>query len=535
MAAIPVSLSATYYVNTTGDDLRSGTSPDEAWRTIERVNRVALKPGDRVLLEGGQRFSGPLKFDALDGGDPDQPVTVSTHRLDELGPATIDAGQRRGIDVYNMSGLQIAGLRVVGAGAKINTKSGILLLSTKNRGSGGVVIDDVEVTGFGKHGISIGAWNTTSGYRDVRIVNCTTHHNYRTGVFTWGPWGAEIYAHRQIYIGSTVAFKMKGGSGLTLSSVDGGIIEHCVAHNNGEEYSGGAGIWAWDSNDILFQFNESYENRTNGVDGDGFDFDGGVTNSVMQYNYSHDNDAAGFLLAQYRHAPQAMDNIVIRFNISENDSRKKSYGAIHVWNGDKRDRMKNIHIYNNTVYLSPQPAKGRNSLAGHKPLGMRPYPDVASAIAFVTPVESATVFNNLFVTTGGERLVTTSIGHGDLMFQNNAYWAGESDADVDWMGTIHSSVQEWLASAADQERIGTEIVAVFADPLLVAPGSAGVVGTADFLSGLSGYRLRRGSPLLGRGIDLRTALAVDSDTRGFFGNLLSEAMPPAIGANIAEN
>lgn len=84
-----------------------------------------------------------------------------------------------------------------------------------------------------------------------------------------------------------------------------------------------AGIWAWDSNNILLQFNESYANRTIGVDGDGFDFDGGVTNSVMQYNYSHDNDAAGFLLAQYAFAPQAMKNIVIRYNISENDCRRK--------------------------------------------------------------------------------------------------------------------------------------------------------------------------------------------------------------------
>ena len=79
---------------------------------------------------------------------------------------------------------------------------------------------------------------------------------------------------------------------------------------------------------------ESYRNRTIEVDGDGFDFDGGATNSVMQYNYSHDNDGAGLLFAQYPSAPQRMENPTIRHNISENDCSKLDYGAIHVWNSE---------------------------------------------------------------------------------------------------------------------------------------------------------------------------------------------------------
>ncbi len=56
--------------------------------------------------------------------------------------------------------------------------------------------------------------------------------------------------------------------------------------------------------------------------GAGFDFDGGCTNSTLQYNYSHDNYGAGYLLAQFDNAP-LMKNITIRYNISENDGRKK--------------------------------------------------------------------------------------------------------------------------------------------------------------------------------------------------------------------
>src|SRR3712207_8524244 len=50
-------------------------------------------------------------------------------------------------------------------------------------------------------------------------------------------------------------------------------------------------------------------------------------NSIMQYNYSHDNYGAGYLLARYSSAP-AMSNLTIRYNISENDGRKNDYGGI---------------------------------------------------------------------------------------------------------------------------------------------------------------------------------------------------------------
>ena len=53
--------------------------------------------------------------------------------------------------------------------------------------------------------------------------------------------------------------------------------------------------------DIVIQYNESYGDKTAaGADGGGFDLDGGTQEeSVMQYNYSHDNDRPGFLLCQY--------------------------------------------------------------------------------------------------------------------------------------------------------------------------------------------------------------------------------------------
>src|SRR5687768_12732094 len=50
-------LAVTYYVSAAGDDNAAGTSPQTAWRSIDRVNQVDLNGGDKVLFEGRQTFS----------------------------------------------------------------------------------------------------------------------------------------------------------------------------------------------------------------------------------------------------------------------------------------------------------------------------------------------------------------------------------------------------------------------------------------------------------------------------------------------
>jgi len=507
---------ATYYVSTHGNDERSGLSRPEAWRSAERVNQQQFSPGDRILFEAGQDFDGPVRLDEDDSGTAKEPVVLGSYDGEtDLSSqrATIQAREERGIDICNTSGLEIRGLNVAGSGAKTNRRSGIIAYTTPGKSAHHLTIENVEISGFGKHGISIGAWHNETGYRNVRIAHCETHDNWRTGIITWGPWGLGTYAHKDLYIGYSRAFHMRGGSGIALASVDGGVVEHTIAFENGEEISGAVGIWAWDSNDIVFQFNESFGNRTTRVDGDGFDFDGGVTNSVMQYNYSHDNDAAGFLLAQYENAPFAMENIVIRYNISENDCRKKPYGAIHLWNNEDKERLKGIQIYQNTIYLT--------SAENNEP----------TAINIVSSTTNVSVWNNLFFTAGNEAIVSVVPDQNGILFVNNAYWSGKNCFRVNWMGENYHSLAEWLAVARDQERQGGDIVALNTDPLLRAPGTGGTLDRTDRLNSLRGYQLREDSPLINRGLDSRSVFGVDPGTQGFFGGEISDADPPAIGAH----
>ena len=392
---------ATFYISPNGNDSASGLAPAQAWRTVRKVNQTVYSPGDTILFEGGTTFKGPLIFDKKDHGTPAAPIVIGSYRLAEAGRAKISAGRGTGVDVYNASGIHLRDLIIVGNGATRNSQSGVMVLSTRNGGIRNIRMENLEIFGFGENGISIGTWRTNTGCKDVTITRCTAHDNLDAGIFTWGPWGSGLYAHRDVHVSDCLTYGMKGGSGIILSSVDGGIVERCVAHDNGVECSGASGIWAWDSTNILLQFNESYRNRSIEEDGDGFDLDGGVTNSAMQYNYSHDNDGAGFLLAQYPSAPQRMKNLTVRHNITEHDCCKLNYGAIHVWNSEDPAWISDVHIYHNMIYLASPAGKTPVALpdlfhAVLKAIGIRTdSPNQRCAITVSSPTKAVSIHSNV--------------------------------------------------------------------------------------------------------------------------------------------
>jgi hypothetical protein len=117
------------------------------------------------------------------------------------------------------------------------------------------------------------------------------------------------------------------------------------------EGNGPVGIWAYQSDSITIQYCYSHDNHTSekGKDGGGFDFDGGITNSLMQNNFSANNEGAGYGLFQYYGASVWKNNIV-RNNISYNDGRKNAQGGFLMWIAkDSPQPMSDCQIYENTV------------------------------------------------------------------------------------------------------------------------------------------------------------------------------------------
>lgn len=507
---------STYYVSAAGDDAAAGTAA-APWRTLSRINALTLRPGDSVLLRGGDTFAGGLFFDGNDAGTPASPVVLTSYGT---GRATIASGTAAGIYVYNAAGYRISNLKVAGSGG---AASGVTFFTDL---SGGVKlpyvrIDSVEISGFGRDGIEVGGWNATSGYSDVQIVNAVAHDNARTGIFVYAQ---QPNVHQSVAILASRAFNNPGiagtgtnsGSGIILSGVNGGRIERSVAHSNGwncDAAGGPVGIWTYDSTAVGIRHNESYANRTGGAaDGGGFDLDQNVSMSTVEYNYSHDNDGAGYLLA---HAPATTAHFgnVVRYNISQNDGRRNSYAAIEVWG-----RIRSTEIYNNTVFVSPAPSG--------TPRAVR----IGNAGISDRDAAGLHVRNNVFQTTAALPLIEVTSGQlagaTDLRFEGNDYFSSGAPFTILYGSTTYSSLSGWRATG--QEMNGSTAVGRSVDPLLAAPGAGPTFDDATRLETLDAYHLRSDSPLLDAGLNLTTLFGIDPGGYDFYATPLDA--PTDVGA-----
>lgn len=529
-----------YYVASSGDDRAAGTSPAIAWRTIARANSHAFMPGDRVLLEGGETFSGELRLDYDDAGTPARPLTISSYGK---GRATINAGDENGIYVRNTMGVQIENLNVVGSGRTTNKGSGVAFVNdlVGDIKLSFVRVAHVEVRGFGECGITIDGNRGKSGFRDVRITDALTHDNELAGIYINGEFSisSNAYAHEDVYIGRSVAHGNPGdpargrhsGSGIVMSDVNRGVIEHSTAYDNGRlcraQTGGPVGVWVWDANEIIIQHNESFANRTDGpADGGGFDLDGGVTNSVMQYNYSHDNDGAGYLVMQFQHARPLSGNTV-RYNISRNDGRKNGYAGIQLF-GDVRDTQ----IHNNTIYLAP-PDKSANTVgrSGDIPRAIYFMPSPPKYGKEMSRTTNISVRNNIFQTAGGLPLVDVPTGHNNLLFQGNSYSASDGNFWIKWNEAIFVNLTDWRA-ATGQERVGDSDVGMIAEPNFRGAIADDLPDNGSLPP--AAYRLLDASPLVDAGLDLERLFRLDPGDRDYFGTTLPQRAALDIGAHEVE-
>jgi hypothetical protein len=369
----------------------------------------------------------------------------------------------------------------------------------------------VETSGFGDAGVSVYSWAGTSGYDDVRITNVSAHDNLMAGIQVGGYLDVNLagYAHRNVYIADCQVYNNTGvanhwrdtGFGIFLDSIDGAVIERNAAWNNGAKsttMAGPMGIMAMESNNILMQFNESHHNHTAGGDGGGMDLDGGVTNSTIQYNYTHDNDGSGYNMAQYGEVRNAFSNNTVRYNISQNDGRTSiSASGIIVWNAT--GAMHDCHIYNNTVY------------------GVKNSTGLYRSISIVAPTTNFDVRNNVFMTAGGMGQVWVAAGQTNLVFQGNAYWGSGSPLDFSFGNGFAKSLADFR-KLTGQEMAGGVATGLEVDPRLTAPGTGTSLNNAALLKTLSAYTPLPGSPLIDKGLYL-PSYNVNPGPRDFLGNI----------------
>jgi hypothetical protein len=326
-------------------------------KTIDEANRLSPGPGDSVFFRGGQVYEGTLRVKEV-SGERGRPVWIGSYGG---GQAVINGGDSSAVVVDASRWVTIGGLRLVGAGRKTgNVKDGMGIIESLH-----IRVDRVDITGFQKSGLFIYA------SVDVTATGVFAHENGAAGIAVEGPYDRKtgsrdlriVHCRADDNPGDPTNLTNHSGNGIVCGHCTKLLIDHCSATNNGWDMprigNGPVGIWCYEADSVTIQHCLAYRNKTSpgAADGGGFDLDGGVTNSVIQYCLSYGNQGSGYCIFQYWGASPWYHN-VIRYNISEDDGLvSDSRAGMYVWNSSN-DSMQfyDCQVYGNTVYNTKEAA-----------------------------------------------------------------------------------------------------------------------------------------------------------------------------------
>lgn len=476
-ATLAGSLSATtYHVDAgSGDDAKDGTSPTAAWRTLARINEQVFQPGDRILFKAGTRYRGQFKPQGSGRMVDGKPVSIvvaqygagTRPRLEGEGRVA-DTLLLRNVEFWEVQDLEITnlgtnrepwrtGVRLVtdGFGKMRHIQLRNLFVHDvngdlrKNREGCGIFFES--------------RGGNQSHFDDLLIENCQVTRTDRNGICQRGGGARSL---RVIIRGNHL--EDIGGDGIKIWGSNGALVEHNILRGGRtrcDDYA--AGIWPFDSDDTVIQFNE-VSGMKGTKDGQGFDADYRCRRSLLQYNYSHDNEG-GFILI-CTPGTSWNEDTVVRYNISQNDGLNSA--RVFQFGGG----AKNTRVYHNTIYLGPK-----------QNLPLLSFNEWDKGNADGTRFE-----NNIFIAAGrasfewGKSRNTT--------FTHNVFFGNFSEIPAG-TGTVTNR------------------------PPLIDAGSGG-----DGFDSLGGYKLTADAP------PLRGHLVPDNGGRDFFGNPVPADRAPSIGA-----
>jgi hypothetical protein len=504
LLASTVEVTATeYYVDSRhGSDQATGATPETAWESLAPVNERVFKPGDKILLKAGSRFTGQLKPQGSGAFDGGQVRSIVIDRYGE-GPKPRIDGQGimpAAVHLFNVECWEIHNLEITNTGHERKANRRGVLIEIENFGTArhiqlrDLYIHDVNGSLVKKRGGGSaikwrnGGQRVRSRFDGLLIEGCHLARCERNGINASGyTRRSEWYPSLHVVIRNNLLERIPG-DGIVPIGCDGAVVEHNVMRDCPRLLPKGeaaAGIWPWSCDNTIIQHNEVSDHKAP-WDGQGFDSDWNCRNTVIQYNYSHDNEGGFLLICNNggRGMPQNVGNTgtVVRYNISVNDGLRSEpthrgvfSPTFHI-SGPCRD----TRIYNNLVYINEKPAAQMDRTLVEMDNWGGPWP------------EDTVFWNNIFYT---EEWTSYENGKATgTKFERNLYF-----------GEHRNRPERANAILADPKFIGSE------------PGATG-------RDSLKRFRLAPDSPCLGGG-----RVVTGSGNVDFFGTPLPENRRPSIG------
>lgn len=356
LAGIPA-FATTYYVDAQrGDDTHAGTSPKQAWQSLEKLNRTAFRPGDRILLRAGSRWSGQLA--PASSGTEGAPILINRYGRGPLPRIDGNGAVEDVVRLENVQQIELRHLEITNHGARPALRRGVLIAATNFGTAHHIVVSDLyihDINGTNERKENGGIlFRTIGAQKPTRFDGLTIERNViwkvdrsaivaQSDEFSRSKWFPSLH----VIIRDNYAEDV-GGDGIVPWATDGALMEHnIVLHCNRRAGSYNAGIWPWSTDNSLFRLNEAAFTHTT-LDGEGFDSDFNSRNTHFLYNYSHDNEG-GFMLIctpvkRNREENFGNTGTLIRYNISRNDHAR-------IFNLSGAD---NTTVEHNAIYVAPQ-------------------------------------------------------------------------------------------------------------------------------------------------------------------------------------
>ena len=286
--------------------------PRRAWRSLNKVNEITFKPGDRILFAANSRYTGQLKPRGCGGliNGKVRPVVVDMYGEGKKPCIDAQGKYESALYLYNVEYWEVSNLEITNKGAERQAMRMGVYAHINDFGTANHIhlknlfVYDVNGSLIKKKGAGHGiAWrnegeNKKSRFNGLLIQGCHLIRCERNGITGSGYWERDKiwYPSLNVVIRNNLLEEIPGDC-IVPVGCDGALVEHNVVRNCTRLLPVGqtaAGIWGWGCDNTVIQFNEVSDHEAP-WDGQGFDSDWDCRNTIIQYNYSHDNEG-GFLL-----------------------------------------------------------------------------------------------------------------------------------------------------------------------------------------------------------------------------------------------
>ncbi|MCG7311049.1 right-handed parallel beta-helix repeat-containing protein [Brachybacterium sp. ACRRE] len=341
-------------------DCSASTNGDGSARaplnSLEAAGARTLSAGDHLLLRRGTTCEGTLTLTGR--GTTKAPIVVGAYGHGTARAHVEGDGAASAVHLQNMEHVVLQDLEVTNSTDPGTARRGVLVSLADTGTRSGFELRNLDIHDVlgddakgpdGSQGLAFRVTGSTpSAFDDVRIHDNSIRHVDRQAMvvvlsdFTcraeigctdpedWTP-STRVKIERNL-------IEDAGGDGIVANTTQGALLQDNVVRGfnvRSKEYN--AGLWTFNSDDALAQYNEASGGKGH-LDGMAYDIDGATVDNTFQYNYSHDNEGGFFLLCTHEDRQRGS---LVQYNVSQNDQYRGVENCV--------DEIESALIRNNTI------------------------------------------------------------------------------------------------------------------------------------------------------------------------------------------